>query len=252
MLMCGWSTNRLHPDTPHCCIEMLWVLVICFQRWLSVLTENCSFHLPLTTGQTWWMSKSFLAACSWPGSLVCTKRGGVLHSSQCLMWVLTGRKEFAVNTRIPYSGDGGVRWGTGWKARERKQEHVIGEHSVHFSLGCSEWAVPLGNYAVSWLKGSALEQLQSQVLTLFCRSLGSHDYMCLTVTFKSLSNGTSATEGWNSSAMLGTIVAQILAYRRVQECCYSKYFNNSHYQWKYFHFFILKRDGTAPDLYFFS
>lgn len=230
--MCGWSTHRLCPDT-QCSIEMLWVLLICFQMWLSVLTESCSFHLPLTAvsfGQPWWVSKGVVADCSWPEGLVCTKRGGVLCSSLGLLWALIERKEFCCKYQNLIFWGWGSEKGRGeqGKRQERKKEHVIGEH---FSLGWSVWALPLGNYAVSWLKESALKQdfkTKAEASILLCRSLASHDNMCLTVIFKSLRNGTSAAERWDSSATPGAIVAQMLAYRRVQECWYSKYFSKSH------------------------
>lgn len=188
------------PRHPQCSIEMLWVLLICFQMWLSVLTESCSFHLPLTAvsfGQPWWVSKGVVADCSWPEGLVCTKRGGVLCSSLYLVWALIERKEFCCKYQNLIFWGWGSEKGRGEQGerQERKKEHVTGEH---FSLGWSVWALPLGNYAVSWLKESALEQdfkSKAEVLILLCRSWGSHDNMCLTVIFKSLRNGTSEVRG---------------------------------------------------------
>lgn len=55
---------------------------------------------------------------------------------------------------------------------------------------------------------------KAEALILLCRSLVFRGYMCMTVVFKPIRNGANATQSCNSSALLGTIAAQVLAHRK--------------------------------------
>ena len=143
--LCGRSIDIHHRST-----EMLWFFF--FQMCLSVLTWNCSSHLPLLIV---FFGKTFLDMKWLAGRLELTWGVRVYKKRWCTLFIpcehTLGGSSFAVNTRIMCWG------GAEWKATKKKKHALHGRAQSRLPFGVFCVCSTFRNDAVSWLKEGALQ-----------------------------------------------------------------------------------------------